>query len=1063
MTNSESRNYTFARPAPRGGLWSLEASAGTGKTWTIENFVADYLSDGVISPEEVVIVTFTRAAAAELRSRIRENIAAIVHGNNSDQPHRNYSDSERDVLRHVLTKYGQIRITTIHGFAQRSLATLGEPLGTMTAEVESESFHESALRDVIRGMTADELAEVEASDDKYFEKVKKVVRIATQHPSGQLFASNPSPEINAILKLATETLEALDARKKYQGLSGYSDLLVRLNARLQNPQDARTLAKSIKVLLIDEFQDTDSLQWEIFKKIQDCKNLDAFVVVGDPKQAIYGFRGGDVQIYREAVSLDTTNFLVGNRRSSTAFINAANEFFESSNFGFTFDSENLPVTAGYVCRPVSIPYHAVEAKGGLSSVTEGPSWLFRKFDGTKAADFTRNATLDLPGYVGALISSDQIPDPATGEMRPIAFNDICVLANSNYLVKRFTDALHDSNIPATVLGGANVFVSKSALQWRMLLEAIARPSRTSSARLLAWTWFGGKSPAEIAENRDNEAWLSELQDKLFRWHELFSGRDRFTFFENIIKDSGVLLFLNEHDGAERNITDVQHIAEIMRLKSSESLEQLIEFLRETSTSADDEISDADVVGGAWSRRVDGDRPAVQVMTIHQSKGLQFPIVIIPYLTDSGTSSDGEIAYRVYKGEEGRTLIDVTSSDGTVGAVIKSKLTKSEHLRKAYVAMTRAQVRNVLGTWSPSKRGSDSVVRGFAWRSSKADEAFNFSWDTTEGTVIEPQKIEENVRTLASVDHSLDAPKQRVSYSALTRSLISTSLAESLPDSEPDGSEGSIAILPEVSKSDYVPLRGSALLGSVVHEVLQNLDFNSENRHQAIIDAIRESAGEYGLALDGPAEDPSSVATSQVVELVERSLNGSLGDIAPGLTLSYFSEERRIPELGFDLNLRSGVTVRDLIGLINKYLSKDPNFASWLDGLDVLDLNIEGFLTGSIDAVLSLDGDSFLVVDYKSNRLSAENSTGYSEELMRRAMSEHHYQLQAIIYLVALHRYLRSRLGSSYSYEQHVAGASYFFLRGMREDVPGAGVITLRPPAECILELSDFFDGVTTDE
>ena len=156
-------------------------------------------------------------------------------------------------------------------------------------------------------------------------------------------------------------------------------------------------------------------------------------------------------------------------------------------------------------------------------------------------------------------------------------------------------------------------------------------------------------------------------------------------------------------------------------------------------------------------------------------------------------------------------------------------------------------------------------------------------------------------------------------------------------------------------------------------------------------------------------------------------------------------------------------MRDLIGLINKYLSKDPNFASWLDGLDVLDLNIEGFLTGSIDAVLSLDGDSFLVVDYKSNRLSAENSTGYSEELMRRAMSEHHYQLQAIIYLVALHRYLRSRLGSSYSYEQHVAGASYFFLRGMREDVPGAGVITLRPPAECILELSNFFDGVTTNE
>ena len=1049
--------YRFSRPAPEGKLWPLEASAGTGKTWNIENFVADYLARGVATPEEIVIVTFTRSATAELRARIRQNIADIVSGNRSQEQAAlyPYQPDEVSILKDALGKFGQIRISTIHGFAQRTLSLLGEPLGTMTTEVDSPRFRSSVLGDVIRGLPSDELAKLTAIDG-YQKTTLELLRIDSLTPNGEFFASAPTAETELIIGLAEKTRRAIVERKKQLGLSGYGDLLTRLNDRLSRDRDALTVARTMKVLLIDEFQDTDSVQWEIFQKIQACQTLAAFVVVGDPKQSIYGFRGGDVQVYREAVGDGEVNVLSGNRRSSAALVDAANEFLGGHSYGFTFPGESghLELAEGLEVRSVDIQYERVEAVGDLQDVTDGPAWLFRDVQGSTAPVVQRRTRLDLPGYIAGVVSSDTIPDPKTGIPRPISYSDICILANSNNLISDYLRVLHDAGIPASVVGGGNVFTSDAATQWRWLLGAIARPSRVTSARLLTWTWFGGERPGDIAAHRDSDTWFAAAQEKLFAWHALFADGDRFAFYDTILRDSRVLSFLAQHSVAERHITDVMHIAEILRQRPTDSLDMLVEFLQESIAAGQGDEEETDTVSGSWSRRIDSDAPAVQLMTIHQSKGLQFPIVLIPYLGASFGQSETVMAYRAHRDGKPVTLIDMTVTKGTPGAAVKSAVKGAEHKRKGYVALTRAQVRNVMWTSNLSK--APGILRDYEWRYTRAEKGTTFGWDLTPHAEIPLPTAHHEPRRSATSRRNFGPAPRRLSYTAIT-DLVTGGIDDGSPaDREPTDSLGSVSSATSATPGEFQGLTGSALLGKVVHRVLQTINVANGEDRTVIQPAVTAAADEFGFVLD--RLEKNAWSTSDVVDLVIRSLTGQLGDVAPGTTLADYGDERRLPEMGFDFNLGDGVTVASLFAVLRKHLANDPLCGPWLHGLSLSDKELAGFMTGSIDAVLAAgDADSpqFFIVDYKSNGLK-----DFSVEALRSAMSTHHYQLQALIYLVALHRFVRSRLGAAYDYDTHIAGAAYLFLRGMKPDVPGAGVVHLRPSKQCIEDLSNLLNGDT---
>ena len=279
----------------------------------------------------------------------------------------------------------------------------------------------------------------------------------------------------------------------------------------------------------------------------------------------------------------------------------------------------------------------------------------------------------------------------------------------------------------------------------------------------------------------------------------------------------------------------------------------------------------------------------------------------------------------------------------------------------------------------------------------------------------PPKPSDKELALAAIERILPGPKSLLSYTKFTSSLRTVFDVESLPDSEPDTSEGATATVGDVAKSDAPMLRGSLLLGKVVHRVLQTINLDEGEARPIIEQRVREAAEEFGLALDLPLNNGYSVTTESLIDLVSTALTGDLGEVAPGKTLAFFGDGRRLPEMGFDAIVSDQFSVRKFIAIAKEHLSADPVFTNWLATLNVEEVTLNGYLSGSLDAVLALgepDSPSFLVVDYKTNRLSSSTTSGYGQEVMINAMSKHHYQLQALIYLVALHRFLRSRVGAA---------------------------------------------------
>jgi len=1054
--------YEFKRPAPSGPLWALEASAGTGKTWTIENFVAAYLADGTIHPEEIVVVTFTKAATAELRSRIRNNIAAIIRGEvpSSDA---GYSETERKHLRKALSDYGHLRISTIHGFAQRCLANLGQSTDGQAVVSEDDAFRLSVLTDTLRSMGTEEITAL-AKYKGYFKDALAALKALSNNPAAKVRTSNPTTENLALVDFVERASEQAETRKRRLNQISLSDLLTTLDKQLDDPHHLATVARSIKVLLIDEFQDTDAVQWSIFKKIRDAGSLTAFVVVGDPKQSIYGFRGGDVQVYREAVDPASANHLDGNRRSTASFVDGMNAFFAGTDFGLSFtganDHGNLVLDGGEAVRPASIEYYPVTAEGKLKGVTDTPGWHFRRTIQTGAAA-RGEAISDMPAYIAGLLAGPGIPDPDTGIVRPVRLSDICILTGSNVHNETLARELMNSGVPVSLLGGGNIFSSEALNQWQHFLHALRRPTQPSSLRLFAWTWFGGSTVAEIVLNGDDETWLNQKQEHLLHLHGLFVTGKREQFFDDAIRETNILSFLAKHTNAARHITDIQHVAELLRLRTNESLDQLQDFLTRASSSADDENVDPEVEGGEWSRRVDGDAEAVQIMTIHKAKGLQFPIVLLPYMSNHpGDNKVNHIVYRAYDGVEGRTYLDLAfKSSDALKALFKAQQS-SEVKRKAYVALTRAQIRNVLWTWKGGNAPNQPVLRDEKWRSENVTEGSPFFWDETPLQTYVPPTPQPKTMERARFTRSLAAPPRRNSYSSMLHQLTERLVKSTEGDHESDGPDaGSTTSFAE--PIDVLGgLRGSNRLGTAIHAVLESIAQDGLPEGDELRSLVVMEAQKYGVILD--SEQSGGVSVDDLLELVRRALQGDLGLVAPGKTLKDFANGRILPEVGFDLTLRSSVSTEQVLDVLRRHVDGGSSVGRWLESTQGTATELHGYLTGSIDAILvsgSDDEPRFTLVDYKTNRLPG---TMDPVESVKLAMVEHNYYLQAFIYLVALHRFVRSRLGDAYRYNQHIGGAGYLFLRAMADDSAGQGVVHISLTEKCVVDLSKLFNGDLND-
>ncbi len=1103
---------------PRGplpeGTTVLEASAGTGKTHTIATLAVRYVAEGHARVDELMLVTFGRAATVELRERVRERFVATAAALADPAAARAGEEPvtallaagpdeavalRRQRLRQALADFDAATIATTHGFCQQMLTGLG-----VAADVDPELTFTESVADVTAEVVGDLYVRAyggPASPTPPFAP-DVAARIGLQAVSDRQAVLAPrgaAPDSEADLRrrLAERVREEVDERKRRRRLMDYDDLLVHLRDALADPEtgaDARArVRRRYAVVMVDEFQDTDPVQWEILERAFHGHRT--LVLIGDPKQAIYAFRGADVVTYLAATgSAGRTRTLGTNWRSDAPLVEA----LEQVMGGVALGHERIRVHPVAAARsgprlegaPAGAPLRVRVVERDL--VTPGEDALLR-------VDAVRSwVARDVAGDVVSLLASGAtLRDGARA--RPLRPGDVAVLVQANRDAVSVRDALAAAGVPVVLTGTSSVFGSEAAQDWVTLLSALAQPQRTGLVRAAALTSFVGWTPDRLAA-ADADASLDDLTATLHGWAELLSGRGVAALLEAAAGAMVPRVLAGEH--GERLLTDLRHVGQVLHAAAAVGrfgVASMVEWLQRRVTEAAADQSEE------RSRRLESDAAAVQVVTVHRSKGLEFPVVYAPFLWDRFVPRTPDPL--LLHDDAGTRVLDVGGPSGEGYAARRERHAQEdagEALRLAYVALTRASAQ-VVTHWAPTSntvggplhrllfgtRSPDGVLEDpvRVWSDDKArarlEELAARSGDriVVETSVPETRRWTPPVEAVPDLgvrafDRVLDSTWTRTSYSGLTAGLHEAAPAGVTSEVEEPGTVDEVEVAP-AGTPDGGTVTGMALpspmvgvprgadVGTLVHAVLEHTDFAGQDL-RAELAREADRAGAAAVAGLGPEE---------LADALLPALLTPLGPLAGGRRLVDVARGDRLDELGFELPLAGGdrpvggAHVGDVAEVLRRHLPTDDPLRRYADDLAVpllADRRLRGFLNGSIDTVLRLredGGPRYVVVDYKTNWLGGDELTSddYRPAAMAAAMREAHYPLQALLYSVALHRYLRWR-HAGYDPAVHLGGVLYLFLRGMcGPDTPvvdtmTCGVFSWSPPPGLVVDLSALLAG-----
>ncbi len=1107
------------------GTTILEASAGTGKTYTVGALVTRYVAEGVARLDQLLVVTFGRAASQELRERVREQlvsaeraladpVSARRHDNELIVLLAEADDLEVGVRRGRLTRaladFDAATIATTHQFCQQVLSGLG-----VAGDSDSGSTLVENLDDLV----------VEVVDDLFVrrfgaagaesppinrEMALLLGRRAVDDPDARLEPSAEPPDSVSALRFrfAVAVRAEVDRRKRQRGLLGYDDLLSRLADALQPDGAAARLRMQDrwKIVLIDEFQDTDPVQWDVLRLA--FAQVATLILIGDPKQAIYAFRGGDVYTYLAAArTADIRATLGRNWRSDAPLVDALQVLFDGAELG----------DPDIVVRPV----RAANAGSRLSGVPAPAPLRLRV---VKRAQFGKNPRQKVPiAQVRPLIAKDLAADVArllaSGarfDDRPLVAGDVAVLVNTHVQAAMIREALAVHKVPSVTAGAGSVYATRAGEDWLTLLEALEQPHRAGRVRAAALTPFLGRTAADLDQGGDGLT--DELGAMLRVWAGLLQTRGVAAVLEVIFAEQNLPgRLLAEVDG-ERRLTDLRHLGEGLQAATAEEglgLAALVGWLRRRRSEAAVDQSTERI------RRLDSDAAAVQVMTLHVSKGLQFPVVYLPFASDQWINDEPNVL--LLHDDAGRRVLDVGgfSSDGREDRGRRAaQESAGETLRLLYVGLTRAQSQAVTW-WAPSYITADSglhrVLFGRSAGGGRIPDQVALPGDdevrerldalqarggpAVEDAVPAPFVAAPSAPTsdtgfsVGMFLRAVDTSWRRASYSALSAAgeqalpgvasepetgerddeVIAGEIGpEGLGGSDPGGdsdggdSDGGLGADNQLRAvlSPMADLPAGTLFGTLVHAVLETVDPQAMD----LLGELRMRSAEQ------LTRHPGEVTPDQLAAALLPVMTTPLGPLAGGLELRDFSTRDRLTELDFELPLAGGdrpsadVTLGELAPLLRRHLSGADPIVDYADRLASPEMSwqaLRGYLTGSLDAVLRLPGPRYLIVDYKTNWLGGDggeplSAWHYRPAALREAMTHSDYPLQALLYSVALHRFLRWRQ-PGYVPEQHLGGAMYLYVRGMSGahtpvvDGEPCGVFGWRPPAAMVEELSTLLD------
>jgi exodeoxyribonuclease V beta subunit len=1015
----------------------IEASAGTGKTYSVAALVTRELAlRDDLRIGQILITTFTRNAAAELRDRIRRRLVETVRklrgelaiGGDEIAALLGTGDAVEVVTRarrleRAVVEFDSATISTIHGVCSRVLRTAGIDVGRVSESDETDRI----VAEVVNDFVVTHAAAGDPLDEGIFFAVVKAML-------GDPFIEPwIDPAFDEATKVRLSSLKALlvdcvaRIKKAMAASPSYNDLL-RLAHEVvcdeSRPELLGALRKRFKLAIIDEAQDTDKLQWRLFERLFPGGDGRALVSVGDPKQAIYGFRGADVRAYVDhAKSADVHRTLTTNRRSDQPVLDALNQAFDGATFG------------------ADIAYVHVRAPGdrqeSLIRTAKGDPKAPVDFIELGVATNQSHVVAPVVGAVVDLLDDARLAPKENPQApgRPLEPRDICVLVRSGAVGQSVSKALGRAGIPAVAGGTSSVMASEMASDIRSLFEAMESPSNTSRARRAAATVFFGHSLANVGVL--TEETLLEVQEGVMMFATILERKGLASLGATIEADDTIMKRVAAGRHGERNLTDFLHVMEVMDASGPSggcTAEQAIAiFVR---LAAMDDTHDL------VSRRVESDADAVKILTIHGAKGLQFPCVIVADLWKGKHARPGSPA--VFYGEKGPRKLDLGFAIGSPSDTAKlhrQAAEDEESRRLLYVAATRAEhyLAILVGRAKPTKDGlaAPSIL----------EQTINLP------ALVAPSSSTRLTRRLtdATIDTAAftvaPVPTVTTTFKRMSFTGIAAIGGHRRPHSafEPEASghdEPSLPIesdLPDNSESgeanhQVIEIPAGVAVGRIVHEIFEHVDTTA----RPLADEVRRVVAERATA--GRLRDYQPRLAGMITEALETPLGGPFGAI----TLAAIPPTDRLPEMNFEMGLASltdGVVSSDIGKVLQAALPADDLLRGYADVLasHVFDVALGGLLTGSIDAVLRLpestsDRPRLLIVDYKSNKLHKATSrnpmAAYRPDLLAEAMAKSHYPLQALLYGTALYRMLRWRLPDA-DPDDCIVGVAYAFIRGMK--------------------------------
>ena len=1092
----------------------IEASAGTGKTFSITSRFILLLVDLTLQVGQILVLTFTEAATAELRERIRLRIREVRDVLESGRLDAMEDIGLRTGLQAVLTgpeehtqavkrltnaliAFDEASIFTIHGFCRRVLSEQAFASGAdFTAEVLTDDL--PLLEEVVADFARSHLGTLSVeeygwcvehsvffdgaseSDWRMSGRVMTSERLKTLHtivsspfirlvPEGMTVEEARKQRDPAGLALAvtyelvTFVRAGLTRRKLEAGIISFGDMLLNVHTALTGPGGPRlaeALRASFRAALIDEFQDTDPLQYDIIRRIY--QDSDAPVVfVGDPKQAIYSFRGGDIFTYFSA----TANIPQERRKTLDINYRSARDLVAAVSAIFTFTGNTMPFAdGGRTGFPVVTAHHpagkearelpAAPARAALHWFLLPEPSADRK---GAAYGWTKSAVE--PVVIQAVVREiAELVGPAPTVQGVLSHGDIAILVRTNVQAAKCQQALVDAGIPCIVRSAGSVFGSVSARELLFLLRAVVAPGNDGSVSTALLTSSLGYTAAELAALKQDTAAYGAIAERLVRLRKVWEGSQHgFMRMATALLSEGGLASggkpVAEHilvfADAERRLTDMLHLIELLHQESilHPGPDHLTHWLER-------QIADLTMENEEASIRLETDAQRVQIVTVHSSKGLEYPVVFCPFTyegCDVKLSKKGIVFCHderdmaaIGRGEIPVLTADCGSPERMQHHMRRQHEARSEDVRLLYVALTRARQRCYV-SWGLVNNMEDAALSYLLLE--KADRAVLKGLGHA-GVIAPVQRMirashgamsSSQVRVTSrppAVQHGdgemhdgtslrartfdrlmVPASWQYTSYTSLTSEWVRSG-------KDTDGAVELPAMAPVAGDSIFAFPSG-ARTGKVWHRLFEVLDFGATDEQTACAVEKILKRNSFDITL-----------VPAVQAMVRAVLARPLGPAQ--FRLRSVGRHSCVRELDFVFSCRHYATADVRAALARSGSGAHPAFIRAAGGLH--DRDVRGFMIGTIDLLVGHEG-RFYLIDYKSNNLGP-TPEHYGERGMLDAMAREHYYLQYLIYTVAVHRYLRTRV-PGYGYERHFGGVFYLFLRGMAAGT-GQGVFFDRP-------------------